>query len=143
MSVNSWTRSPPNHRPMDIPDRRRCGLHDAGRAPGDRRDHRRCSAAFHGGPAAGRCAPSTPCCAGPTAAPRLSRRAIATGYIVTAQGGRLLIGRDFTDADKEELLRDNRRLARLLHVPMRGYPETLAEMNDYFEAMIDTLQGTS
>jgi len=25
---------------------------------------------------------------------------------------------------------------------MRGYPETLAEMNDYFEAMIDTLQRT-
>lgn len=67
---------------------------------------------------------------------------IATGYIVTAQGGRLLIGRDFTDAEKEELLRDNRRLARLLHVPMRGYPETPAAMNDYFEAMIDTLQGT-
>jgi len=67
---------------------------------------------------------------------------IATGYIVTAQGGRLLIGRDFTDAEQDELLRDNRRLARLLHVPMRGYPQTRAEMADYFESMIDTLQGT-
>lgn len=67
---------------------------------------------------------------------------IATGYIVNAQAGRLLIGREFTDAEKEELLRDNRRLARLLHVPMRGYPESQREMADYFEAMIDTLQGT-
>lgn len=67
---------------------------------------------------------------------------IATGYMVTAQGGRLLIGRDFTDAEKDELLRDNRRLARLLHVPMRGYPQTRAEMDDYFESMVDTLQGT-
>lgn len=67
---------------------------------------------------------------------------IATGYIVNAQAGRLLIGREFTDAEKQELLRDNRRLARLLHVPMRGYPETQQEMADYYEAMIDTLQGT-
>ena len=67
---------------------------------------------------------------------------IVTGYVVNAQGGRLLIGRDFSDAEKAELLRDNRRLARLLHVPMRGYPETDQEMTDYFEAMIDTLQAT-
>lgn len=67
---------------------------------------------------------------------------IATGYIVNAQAGRLLVGREFTEAEKEELLRDNRRLARLLHVPMRGYPESQQEMADYFEAMIDTLRGT-
>ncbi len=68
---------------------------------------------------------------------------IATGYIVNAQAGRLMIGREFTDAEKkDELLRDNRRLARLLHVPMRGYSETQQEMADYYEAMIDTLQGT-
>lgn len=67
---------------------------------------------------------------------------IATGYIVTAQGGKLLIGREFTDAEKEELLRDNRRLARLLHVPMRGYPQTLAEMDAYFESWVDRLEGT-
>lgn len=67
---------------------------------------------------------------------------IATGYIVNAEAGRLMIGREFTDAEKDELLRDNRRLAKLLHVPMRGYPETQQEMADYYEAMIDTLQGT-
>ena len=62
--------------------------------------------------------------------------------LVNAQAGRLMIGREFTDAEKDELLRDNRRLARLLHVPMRGYPETQKEMADYYEAVIDTLQGT-
>ncbi|WP_319430903.1 oxygenase MpaB family protein [Mycobacterium sp. RTGN5] len=67
---------------------------------------------------------------------------IATGYIVNAEAGRLMIGREFNTAEKDELLRDNRRLARLLHVPMRGYPETQQEMADYYEAMIDTLQGT-
>lgn len=67
---------------------------------------------------------------------------IATGYIGYVQAGRLLIGREFTDAEKDELLRDNRRLARLLHVPMRGYPESQQEMADYYESMIDKLQGT-
>lgn len=67
---------------------------------------------------------------------------IATGYVVNAQAGRLMIGREFTDAEKEELLRDNRRLARLLHVPMNGYPQSQQEMADYYEAMIDRLRGT-
>lgn len=67
---------------------------------------------------------------------------IATGYIVTSQGGRLLVGREFTAAEKEELLRDNRRLARLLHVPMRDYPTTPAEMDAYFESWIDKLEAT-
>lgn len=67
---------------------------------------------------------------------------IATGYIVSSQAGRLLIGREFTASEKAELLRDNRRLARLLHVPMRGYPETIAEMDDYFESWVDKLEGT-
>ena len=67
---------------------------------------------------------------------------IATGYIVNAQGGKLLIGREFTDAEKDELLRDNRRLARLLHVPMAGYPTTRAEMAAYYESMVDKLEGT-
>ncbi|MGW0158385.1 oxygenase MpaB family protein [Mycobacterium sp. NPDC003323] len=67
---------------------------------------------------------------------------IATGYIVTAQGGRLLVGREFTADEKAELLRDNRRLARLLHVPMRDYPQTPAEMDAYFESWIDRLEAT-
>ncbi|PRC42623.1 DUF2236 domain-containing protein, partial [Mycobacterium sp. ITM-2017-0098] len=67
---------------------------------------------------------------------------IATGYIVSSQAGRLLIGREFTESEKAELLRDNRRLARLLHVPMRGYPETITEMDAYFESWVDKLEGT-
>lgn len=67
---------------------------------------------------------------------------IATGYIVNSQSGRLLIGRDFTDAEKEELLRDNLRLARLLHVPLDGYPRTHAEFEAYYEKMLPTLEAT-
>lgn len=44
--------------------------------------------------------------------------------------------------EKQELLRDNIRLARLLHVPMPGYPRTQAEFERYFEAMVPTLEGT-
>ncbi|MEZ0339336.1 oxygenase MpaB family protein [Mycobacterium sp. pV006] len=68
---------------------------------------------------------------------------IATGYIVTEQAGRLSMGRPFTDAEREELLRDNRRLARLLHTPMRDYPETHEEMTAFYERMItERLEGT-
>ncbi|MFN3005357.1 oxygenase MpaB family protein [Mycolicibacterium wolinskyi] len=67
---------------------------------------------------------------------------ICTGYIVNVHGARLLIGREFTDTEKAELLRDNRRLARLLHVPMRDYPNTHQDMTDYFESMIDKLEAT-
>jgi uncharacterized protein (DUF2236 family) len=67
---------------------------------------------------------------------------IATAYIVNAQSGPLLIGREFTDTEKQELLRDNIRLARLLHVPLRGYPQTHDEFADYFEAKVLELEGT-
>ena len=67
---------------------------------------------------------------------------IATGYIVNSQAGPLLIGREFSDAEKQELLRDNIRMARLLHVPMRGYPQTHEEFFAYFESKIPELEGT-
>ncbi|MGV9676900.1 oxygenase MpaB family protein [Nocardia sp. NPDC003482] len=63
---------------------------------------------------------------------------IATAYITTINAGPLLIGREFTTAEREELLTDNRRLARLLQVPMRGYPATHEEFETYFDRMIDT-----
>lgn len=63
---------------------------------------------------------------------------IATAYITTLNAGPLLIGREFTVAEQEELLRDNRRLARLLRVPMKGYPATRAEFEHYFDRMIET-----
>lgn len=67
---------------------------------------------------------------------------IATGYWTNAQAGPLLIGREFTEAEKEELLRDNIRLAKLLHVPMAGYPRTHAEFVEYFEKQVPKLEGT-
>lgn len=67
---------------------------------------------------------------------------IATAYIVNSAAGPLLIGREFTDEEKQELLRDNIRLARLLHVPMRGYPQTHAEFTEYFEKKVTELKGT-
>lgn len=61
---------------------------------------------------------------------------IATAYVTTAKAGRLLTGRDFTDAELDELLRDNIRLARILQVPMKGYPSTRAEFDTYYEHMV-------
>ena len=67
---------------------------------------------------------------------------IATGYLLNTQSGPLSIGREFTDAEKEEMLRDNLRLAKLLHVPLQGYPRTHAEFEEYFEKMVPKLEGT-
>lgn len=61
---------------------------------------------------------------------------IATAYVTTAKAGPLLMGREFTDDELEELLRDNIRLARILQVPMKGYPRTRAEFDEYYEHMI-------
>lgn len=63
---------------------------------------------------------------------------IATAYITTVNAAPLLIGREFTLTEQDELLRDNRRLAVLLRVPMKGYPATRAEFETYFAAMVDT-----
>lgn len=61
---------------------------------------------------------------------------IATAYVTTAKAGPLLMGREFTDAELDELLRDNVRLARLLQVPMKGYPSTRAEFDAYYDHMV-------
>ncbi|WP_019930784.1 oxygenase MpaB family protein [Nocardia sp. BMG111209] len=63
---------------------------------------------------------------------------IATAYITTVNAGPLLMGREFTVAEQEELLRDNRRIARIVRVPMKGYPETREEFDRYFDRMIET-----
>ena len=61
---------------------------------------------------------------------------IATAYVTTAKAGPLLMGRDFTDDELDELLRDNIRLARILQVPMKGYPRSRAEFDEYYEHMV-------
>ncbi|MGW0178005.1 oxygenase MpaB family protein [Nocardia sp. NPDC003345] len=61
---------------------------------------------------------------------------IATAYVTTAKAGPLLMGREFRDDELEELLRDNIRLARILQVPMKGYPRTRAEFDEYYEHIV-------
>ncbi|WP_051164815.1 oxygenase MpaB family protein [Nocardia testacea] len=61
---------------------------------------------------------------------------IATAYVTTAKAGPLLMGREFTDDELEELLRDNIRIARILQVPMKGYPRTRAEFDEYYEYIV-------
>ncbi|TCJ97372.1 oxygenase MpaB family protein [Nocardia alba] len=68
---------------------------------------------------------------------------IATAYVTTAKAGPLLIGREFTAAELDELLADNIRIARILQVPMKGYPQTRAEFDTYYEHMVrDVLCAT-
>ncbi|MGW0248370.1 oxygenase MpaB family protein [Nocardia goodfellowii] len=68
---------------------------------------------------------------------------IATAFITTAKAGPLLIGREFTGAELDELLADNLRIARILQVPMKGYPQTRAEFDTYYEHMVsDVLCAT-
>ncbi|WP_083884121.1 oxygenase MpaB family protein [Nocardia higoensis] len=61
---------------------------------------------------------------------------IATAYITTAKAGPLLVGREFTAAELDELLADNIRIAKILQVPMKGYPQTRAEFDAYYERMV-------
>ncbi|MGV9711340.1 oxygenase MpaB family protein [Gordonia sp. NPDC003424] len=61
---------------------------------------------------------------------------IATAFPTALSAAPLIIGRDFTAAEQEEIFRDNRRIARIVQVPMRGYPETIDEFGDYFDTMI-------
>ncbi|MBA4854230.1 oxygenase MpaB family protein [Nocardia farcinica] len=62
---------------------------------------------------------------------------IATAYVTTAKAGPLLIGREFTATELDELLADNIRIAKILQVPMKGYPQTRAEFDAYYERMVN------
>ena len=62
---------------------------------------------------------------------------IATAFPTTLAAGPLLIGRDFTEDEKLEILRDNRRIAKIVQVPMRGYPETIGEFDEYFDDFVN------
>lgn len=68
---------------------------------------------------------------------------IATAYVTTAKAGPLLVGREFTATELDDLLADNIRIARILRVPMKGYPKTRAEFDAYYEHMVsDVLCAT-
>ena len=67
---------------------------------------------------------------------------IATGYLILSKAGKQLIGREFTEAEKQELIDDSRKHGRILHVPMKGYPRTPAEFDAYFEKHLPTLEAS-
>ncbi|MGY1943534.1 oxygenase MpaB family protein [Nocardia asiatica] len=68
---------------------------------------------------------------------------IATAYVTTAKAGPLLVGREFTANELDDLLADNIRIARILRVPMKGYPTNRAEFDAYYEHMVsDVLCAT-
>lgn len=61
---------------------------------------------------------------------------IATAFVTTAKAGPLLIGREFTGRELDELLADNIKIAKIVRVPMKGYPQTRAEFDAYYERMV-------
>lgn len=62
---------------------------------------------------------------------------IATAFPTTLSAGPLLIGREFNDEEKQEIFRDNRRIAKIVQVPMKGYPESIGEFDEYFDDFIE------
>jgi uncharacterized protein (DUF2236 family) len=75
--------------------------------------------------------------------PEAYKWVIATAYVTTAKAGPLLIGREFTAAELDDLLADNIRIARILRVPMKGYPKNRTEFDAYYEDMVsDVLCAT-
>ncbi|MGP3707186.1 oxygenase MpaB family protein [Gordonia paraffinivorans] len=62
---------------------------------------------------------------------------IATAFPTMTTAAPLMLGREFSDEERRELLRDNRRIAKILQVPMKGYPETLEEFDEYFDDFIE------
>jgi uncharacterized protein (DUF2236 family) len=62
---------------------------------------------------------------------------IATAFPTTIKAGPLLIGREFNAEEKQEIFRDNRRIAKIVQVPMKGYPTSVEEFGEYYEDIVD------
>ena len=62
---------------------------------------------------------------------------IATAFPTMLTAAPLLIGREFTSAETHQVFEDNRRIARIVQVPMRGYPESIEEFDEYVDDMIE------
>ncbi|MBD0862421.1 DUF2236 domain-containing protein [Gordonia sp. zg691] len=62
---------------------------------------------------------------------------IATALPTMTTAAPLVLGREFTLDERKELLRDNRRIAKIVQVPMKGYPETLEEFDEYVDDFIE------
>lgn len=62
---------------------------------------------------------------------------IATAFPTSCSAAPLILGREFTPAEREEVFRDNRRIAKIVQVPMKGYPETIEEFGPYYDDMVE------
>lgn len=62
---------------------------------------------------------------------------IATAFPTLLSAAPLLVGREFDRDEQRELLVDNRRIAKIVQVPMRGYPETIEEFDEYLDDFIE------
>ncbi|MFW0785839.1 oxygenase MpaB family protein [Gordonia sp. CPCC 206044] len=62
---------------------------------------------------------------------------IATAFPTSLSSAPLILGREFTEDEEAEVFRDNRRIAKIVQVPMRGYPETIEEFWPYYEDMVE------
>lgn len=61
---------------------------------------------------------------------------IATAFPTSLAAAPLIIGREFTADEEAEVFGDNRRIARIVQVPMNGFPETIEEFGHYFDRML-------
>ncbi len=64
---------------------------------------------------------------------------IATAFPTSVTAAPLVLGREFTPVEEEEVYRDNVRIARIVQVPMKGFPQTIEEFTPYFDNMIDNV----
>ncbi|MGC5259027.1 oxygenase MpaB family protein [Gordonia sp. DT218] len=62
---------------------------------------------------------------------------IATAFPTSCSAAPLILGREFTAAERDEVFRDNRRIAKIVQVPMRGYPESIEEFGPYYDDMVE------
>ncbi|MEE3850280.1 oxygenase MpaB family protein [Gordonia sp. LSe1-13] len=64
---------------------------------------------------------------------------IATAFPTSLKAAPLVLGREFTPDEVEEIYRDNLRIAKIVQVPMNGFPQTVEEFAPYYENMIDNV----
>ncbi|MDL9935933.1 oxygenase MpaB family protein [Gordonia sp. ABSL1-1] len=62
---------------------------------------------------------------------------IATAFPTLLSSAPLLVGRQFSVVEQRELLEDNRRIAKIVQVPMKGYPTTVEEFGEYFDDFVE------
>ena len=66
---------------------------------------------------------------------------IATAFPTMTTAAPLMLGREFSEEERKELLRDNRRIAKILQVPMHGDLEDLRDTPVVAEQLLAFLLG--